>query len=512
MSNLAQNKCVPCERDIPALTKDEIQSLKKETPEWEVVEVDGIPWLKRSFSFNFIISIILSLVLISCTGTNKTSFQTETPAPRLTHTTPASTHTRPAPTNTATLQCPSYGRPYEMLNIANNRGKNAEPMLLTGDFNTDGLDDLLVAWSIWGEYETFKFDILLNDGNENLISGTSELFSGEIPEIQSLPALPLLVSDFNSDGHNDVFLGIAGLDTEPFPGYQNLLLLSDTNGKLIDATLNLPQQNDFPHSVASADVDNDGDVDVYVGNVWSQPMVDPQLLLNDSKGIFNNANYLLPPHLTLQQNGYTASEFVDVNNDSFPDLVLGDAGDDISNNYSSRDSIVLINDGSGGFTLLEGAIPQKQSPTWLAEDIVSSDLNGDNYQDLVIVYTETNFVGRFFQVLINQRDGTFLDETEQRLPNANDTNSAAVYQLDFLDMDMDQDMDLIVRLWNDKNPTPLLYMNDGEGFFVSEQLNIGLDSVHYTILDIDGDGGNDFVYAYYGPSSSVFLIKENGCK
>jgi hypothetical protein len=92
-------------------------------------------------------------------------------------------------------------------------------MLLTGDLNADGLDDMLVASSIWGEYETFRFDILLNDGTGNLYLGPSEILSGEILGIQSLPAIPMIVEDLNGDGQNDIFLGVAGLDTEPFPGY-----------------------------------------------------------------------------------------------------------------------------------------------------------------------------------------------------------------------------------------------------------------------------------------------------
>ena len=464
------------------------------------------------------ITLIFSITifsLVSCTGAPNTT------SPKSTQTAsksvPTSTKVSPTqikliPTNTALPPCPAYGQPVEMLSVDNKKGKNAEPMLLTGDFNTDGLDDVLVAWSIWGEYETFQIELLINDQNGYLKNGTSDLLSGEIPEIQALPALPLRVDDFNSDGYNDVFLGVAGLDTEPFPGYQNLLLLSDGSGKLVNATSNLPQQNDFPHSVASADVENDGDIDIFVGNMWAQPMIDPQLFLNNGEGVFTIANQTLPPHLTLQQNGYTASEFVDVNNDSFPDLVLGDAGDDIANYYSTQDSIVLLNDGMGKFTYLDGAIPQKQSPTWLAEDIISSDLNNDGFQDLVVVYTESNFVGRFFQILINNQDGTFLDETGSRFPNANDANAAAVFQIGFHDIDHDQDLDVIARHWNSNNPTPLLFLNDGDGFFVPETLDIGLDSVHYTILDIDGDGGSDFVYMYYGISSSVFLIKEQDCE
>jgi 4a-hydroxytetrahydrobiopterin dehydratase len=51
MSDLAQYKCIPCESEVPALTKAEIAQLIQEIPEWEVVEVDSIPRLKRSFSF-----------------------------------------------------------------------------------------------------------------------------------------------------------------------------------------------------------------------------------------------------------------------------------------------------------------------------------------------------------------------------------------------------------------------------------------------------------------------------
>lgn len=44
-------KCVPCESDIPPLFEDEIEELNKQVPDWEVVKVDGVPRLKRSFKF-----------------------------------------------------------------------------------------------------------------------------------------------------------------------------------------------------------------------------------------------------------------------------------------------------------------------------------------------------------------------------------------------------------------------------------------------------------------------------
>lgn len=55
MTELAQGKCVPCESDIPPLENDEIHEFKQELPQWDVIEVEGVPRLKRSFEFkNFV--------------------------------------------------------------------------------------------------------------------------------------------------------------------------------------------------------------------------------------------------------------------------------------------------------------------------------------------------------------------------------------------------------------------------------------------------------------------------
>lgn len=51
MTDLTMKKCVPCESDIPPMVEDEIEEYQQEVPEWDVVEVDGIPHLKRKFKF-----------------------------------------------------------------------------------------------------------------------------------------------------------------------------------------------------------------------------------------------------------------------------------------------------------------------------------------------------------------------------------------------------------------------------------------------------------------------------
>src|SRR5437870_7118364 len=51
METLAQMRCVACRKDAPAATEEEIAEFRRQIPDWELVEIDGIKRLKRSFRF-----------------------------------------------------------------------------------------------------------------------------------------------------------------------------------------------------------------------------------------------------------------------------------------------------------------------------------------------------------------------------------------------------------------------------------------------------------------------------
>lgn len=51
MNDLSEMKCVPCKGDAPALSDSEITELKPQVPEWNLLEVDGVKRLERSFPF-----------------------------------------------------------------------------------------------------------------------------------------------------------------------------------------------------------------------------------------------------------------------------------------------------------------------------------------------------------------------------------------------------------------------------------------------------------------------------
>ncbi len=52
MSDLAQQKCVPCEGGLPPADSQEIQTLSADIPHWQVIEERGIKQLQRSFKFS----------------------------------------------------------------------------------------------------------------------------------------------------------------------------------------------------------------------------------------------------------------------------------------------------------------------------------------------------------------------------------------------------------------------------------------------------------------------------
>jgi 4a-hydroxytetrahydrobiopterin dehydratase len=49
---LTAEKCVACRRDAPTVTDAEVDELKPQVPEWELVEIDGVERLRRVFAFD----------------------------------------------------------------------------------------------------------------------------------------------------------------------------------------------------------------------------------------------------------------------------------------------------------------------------------------------------------------------------------------------------------------------------------------------------------------------------
>jgi hypothetical protein len=124
--------------------------------------------------------------------------------------------------------------------------------------------------------------------------------------------------------------------------------------------------------VAVADIDHDGDSDVFIGtlsntlaNEFGMP-VTSYLLLNDGSGKFDLANFN-----TIQLSNIgtvTSAKFADLNQDGWPDLIV----------TGEWMSVRIFMNNHGRFT--ESDIP---ASTGLWQTLQVSDLNGDGHPDIL---------------------------------------------------------------------------------------------------------------------------------
>jgi hypothetical protein len=385
----------------------------------------------------------------------------------------------------------------------------SEPFITAWDFDGDGDDDFAVTRLRFQTDDEYPLQVFLNQGG-GLVEGTPGIFTGSIPTVQH-PA-EVVVADFNGDGRDDVFVADRGRDIN-HPGYQNSIALSAPGGRLVDGTPGLPQQNEVSHSAATGDVDGDGDLDLYVGNIWGgeNDGHPPQIWLNDGSARFSVAEGRIPEYIAERNNGaFTTSLFVDVDNDGDSDLVLGAANFDPAR---GQVSVVLVNDGSGWFSVLSGAMPARRSARDIGHDIVAGDLDRDGYGDLIVVYeahgTGGEPRGSYLQLLRNRGDGRFEDVSGSRMDPL--TREVWIRTLDMYDLDRDGDLDLLARPWDygtdpGTGPTrsdPIVWINRG-GDLTLIPMRFGVPNLYFDFLDFEGDGGLDVI------AEGWRLVRERG--
>jgi 4a-hydroxytetrahydrobiopterin dehydratase len=52
IERLSDEECVACRSDAPTVTDDELAELRPRVPDWELLELDGVPRLRRTFGFD----------------------------------------------------------------------------------------------------------------------------------------------------------------------------------------------------------------------------------------------------------------------------------------------------------------------------------------------------------------------------------------------------------------------------------------------------------------------------
>lgn len=224
--------------------------------------------------------------------------------------------------------------------------------------------------------------------------------------------------------------------------------------------VNIYDLDSLSNNVIYDDFDNDNDIDLikYVTNNQRNVL----LQINEN----GNLNSSLPKFIS---NGVNPIISLDINNDSFPDLITYHSFNTIGvlhnlQNDTFGNEQTLINF-SGSYTI---------SP-------IKFDYNSDGFIDLIVTDNQSNAY-----VLLNNQNGGF---SSQQFLFALGNSFVSIYKID--DFDNDGDFDLYIL----NNSNLKIYLNNNGNFVNPLLLNVASAPFkEFGILDVNGNGYKDILY------------------
>ncbi|WP_077347882.1 VCBS repeat-containing protein [Algoriphagus sp. A40] len=257
-------------------------------------------------------------------------------------------------------------------------------------------------------------------------------------------------------------------------------------------------------SLAQADLDGDGNIEIFIGGSKGTPARIYSFKNNNweaYRGFRSSSDFT-----------DAVAVFHDFNGDQRPDLFIGSGGyhDYLSSDESLRDRLYL-NDGTG-VLIAQSDFPKYLTSTGIA---VVLDANGDSFPDLFIGGKVVP--GRYpespeSKLLLNDGKGKFSDQTNAFLPNQGKLGmvTGAVSQ----DLNKDGKSDLIL-VGEFMAPTALInqndasFLNQSSDYFQSD-LSGWWSSL--TQADIDGDGDLDLIAGNFGLNSQLVANSEKSIR
>jgi hypothetical protein len=242
------------------------------------------------------------------------------------------------------------------------------PALAVADVNGDGLDDLYL-----GGAKDQAGSLLVQQRDGRFVSAAADAFAADAISED----VGALFFDANGDGRPDLYVVSGGNEFgEQAPALQDRLYLNDGAGRFHKAADAIPAETAAGSRAAAADVDGDGDVDLFVGAraiPWRYG-VPPRsaLLVNDGRGHFADATDRLAPALA-GLGMVTDAAWRDVDGDRRPDLVV--VGDWMP--------ITVLRNAGGGRLVPRPAPGLERSRGWWNR-VVAGDFTGDGRVDFVV--------------------------------------------------------------------------------------------------------------------------------
>jgi hypothetical protein len=191
------------------------------------------------------------------------------------------------------------------------------PCIVAADVNKDGLEDFFMGGAKGEPAQLF----IQNKNNTFSLKATPAFLKDAASEDVAASFF-----DADKDGDMDLYVASGGFEyNENDPAYQDRLYLNDGKGNFTKKENALPALPASKGCVKAADIDGDGDLDLFVGGrvVPGKYPTTPRsyILLNDGNGNFTDATQQVC--VALQYPGMiTDALWMDLNNDHQPDLVV----------------------------------------------------------------------------------------------------------------------------------------------------------------------------------------------
>jgi hypothetical protein len=235
-----------------------------------------------------------------------------------------------------------------------------------------------------------------------------------------------------------------------------------------------------PNSVATADFNGDGKVDLAVSNYTGNSI---SILLGNGEGTFKtNVDYAT-------ELGPDSVVVGDFNRDGKPDLAV--------RNQSSNTVSVLLGKGDGSFQPAANFVVGTGTAS---SRVAVGDFNGDGKLDLAATNHENNTVS----ILLGNGDGTFQGQVVY--PAGSEPSALAV-----ADFNADGKLDLAIVNTNANNTVSILKGNGDGTFQTPVQYATGDGPAWITVADLNADGILDLVVPNSGAGTvSVLLGKGDG--
>lgn len=293
------------------------------------------------------------------------------------------------------------------------------PKIAVGDINNDGLDDLYVCGAAGQSGQ-----LLQQVTGGKFVPVDTAVFAAAINSEET----GAVFFDANNDKYPDLYVVSGGNELDDGqPALGDHLYLNTGKGHFVAAQDNIPALLKNKSCVTAADVDKDGDIDLFIGGLSDAKRYGiPQpsfLLVNNGKGGFQRASQ---QQAALDSLGMvTSAVFYDLNKDGWDDLIVAGEWMPVKIFLNTR----------GNFSPID--IP---ASTGLWQSLLVTDLNKDGNPDILagnwgqnsklfagkdgplkLYIKDFDNNGSVEQVMtytINKQEYTFLakDELERALP------------------------------------------------------------------------------------------------